>query len=54
MKPIPEAIVERTWQEFAGFTPDKAKKEMMKINNKRPDLLAFVMESSQEMSREVR
>jgi hypothetical protein len=53
MKPIPEAIVERTWQEFAGFTPDKAKKEMMKINNKQPELLTFVVESSKEMGREV-
>ncbi len=54
MKPVPEAIVERTWQEFAGFSPDKAKKEMMKINNKQPELLAFVVETSKEMGREVR
>ena len=53
MKTIPEAIVEKTWQEFAGFSPDKANKEMMKINNKQPELLAFVVESSKEMSREV-
>jgi hypothetical protein len=53
MEPIPERIVEKTWQEVAGFSPDKAKKEMMKINNNQPDLLAFVMESSKEMGREV-
>jgi uncharacterized coiled-coil DUF342 family protein len=28
MEPIPEAIVEKTWQEVAGFSPDRAKKEM--------------------------
>jgi len=53
MKPIPESIVEETWQEFAGLSPDKAKKEMMKINNEQPELLAFVVESSKEMGREV-
>lgn len=53
MEPIPERIVEKTWQEFTGFSPDKAKKEMMKIGNSQPDLLAFVVESSKEMGREV-
>ena len=53
MKPIPEAIVENTWQEFAAVSPAKANKEMMKIGNSQPDLLAFVVESSKEMGREV-
>jgi hypothetical protein len=53
MKTIPERIVEKTWQEVAGFSPDKAKREMMKIGNSQPDLLAFVVESSKEMGREV-
>jgi len=51
---IPETLVEKTWGEFAGFTSDKAKKELMKIDNIQPDLLAFVTESSKEMGREVR
>jgi hypothetical protein len=54
MQPIPEAIVEKTWQEVAGFSPDRAKKEMMKIGYSQPELLAFVMESAQEMGQEVR
>ena len=41
MKPISEGIVEKTWQEFAGFSPDKAKKEMMNINNYQPELLGL-------------
>jgi hypothetical protein len=53
MKTIPERIVEKTWQEVAGFSPEKANKEMMKIGNSQPDLLAFVVESSKEMGREV-
>ena len=54
MKPIPEEIVEKTWQEVAGFSPDRAKKEMMKIDNSQPELLAFVTESAKEMGQEVR
>ena len=54
MEPIPEEIVEKTWQEVAGFSPDRAKKEMMKIGNSQPDLLAFVTEFTQEMGQEVR
>jgi hypothetical protein len=54
MKPIPEAIVEKTWQEVAGFSPDRAKKEMMKIGNNQPELLAFVTEEAKEMGQEVR
>jgi hypothetical protein len=54
MEPIPEEIVEKTWQEVAGFSPDRAKKEMMKIGNSQLELLAFVTESSREMGQEVR
>jgi hypothetical protein len=54
MGQVPEATVEKTWQEVAGFRPESAKKEMMKIGNSQPELLAFVTESSQEMRQEVR
>ena len=54
MKTIPEGIVEKTWQEVAGFSPNRAKKEIMKVGNAQPDLLAFVTESSQELVQEVR
>ena len=54
MEPIPGEIVEKTWQEAAGFSPDRAKKEMMKIGNRQQELLAFVMESAKEMGQEVR
>jgi hypothetical protein len=54
MEPIPEAIVEKTSREVAGFSPNRAKKEMMKISNNQPELLAFVTESSQETGQEVR
>lgn len=54
IEPIPEAIVEKTWQEVAGFSPHRAKKEMVKVGNSQPELLAFVMESAKEMGQEVR
>jgi hypothetical protein len=54
MGQIPETTVENTWQEVAGFSPDRANKEMVKIGNSQPDLLTFVMETSKEMGREVR
>ena len=42
MEPIPEVIVDKTWQGVAGFSPDRAKKEMIKIGNSQPELLAFI------------
>jgi hypothetical protein len=54
MEPIPEAIVEKTWQEVAGFNPDRATKEMIKVGQSQPELLAFLMESAKEMGQEVR
>jgi len=54
MKPIPEEIVENTWQEVAGFNLVRANKEMMKIGTNQPELLAFVTESTDEMDKEVK
>jgi deoxyribodipyrimidine photolyase len=54
MEPIPEKIVEKTWQEVAGFSPLKANKEMMKIGNNQPELLAFMTELTKEMDQEVK
>jgi hypothetical protein len=54
MGPIPEEIVEKTWQEVAGFTPNKAHKEMMRVGNNQPELLAFLMEVTEGMDQEVR
>jgi hypothetical protein len=36
------------------FSPDRAKREMVRIGNSQPELLAFVTESAQEMGGEVR
>lgn len=54
METIPEIIVEKTWQEVAGLNPLKANKEMMKIGNNQPDLLAFMMELTKEMDQDLK
>ena len=54
MEPIPEEIVENTWQEVAGFNPVRANKEMMKIGANQPEILAFVTELTDEMDKEVK
>jgi hypothetical protein len=54
MELIPEEIVEKTWQEVAGFSPIRANKEIMEIGNDQPELLAFVTASIEEMGQEVR
>jgi hypothetical protein len=54
MNIIPEEIVEKTRREIAGFSPVRANKEMMKIGNSQPELLAFVTELTEEMDLEVK
>jgi len=54
MELIPEEIVEKTWQEVAAFSPIRANKEMVKIGNNQPELLAFVTELTEEMGQEVK
>ena len=54
MGPVPEEIVEKTWHEVAVFSPGRAKKEIMKIGNDQPELLAFVTELTKEMDRAVK
>jgi hypothetical protein len=51
---IPEEIVEKSWQEVAGFSPTRANKQMMKIGNDQPELLAFVTASTEMMGQEVK
>ena len=54
MKPISEELVEETWQEVAEFNPDRSNKEMIKASKSQPNLLAFMMEFTQDLDQEVR
>jgi hypothetical protein len=53
MEPISEELVEETWQEFAGFSPNRLQKEIIKVSKNQPNLLAFMMEFTQELDQEV-
>jgi hypothetical protein len=54
MEPISEKFVEKTWQEVAGFSTNRASKEMQKMGKNQPDLLAFLMALTEDMDPEVR
>jgi uncharacterized protein with von Willebrand factor type A (vWA) domain len=54
MEAIPESLVEKTGQEVAGFSPDRAKKEMMKVGSRQLERLAFMVESARKIGQEVR
>src|SRR4030066_1486304 len=53
MEPISEKFVEKTWQEVAGFSTNRAIKEMQKMGKNQPDLLAFLMALIEDMDPEV-
>jgi hypothetical protein len=54
MEPLSEELVEKTWEEFAAFPPEQAQKETAIISKNQPNLLAFMMEFTQELSQEVK
>jgi len=54
MEPISQELVERTWKEFAAFPLEQAQNETAIISKNQPNLLAFMMEFTQELSQEVR
>jgi hypothetical protein len=54
MEPISEQLVEKTWQEVAGFSPQQASKEMQKMGKNQPELLAFLMAMTEDMEPEVK
>jgi hypothetical protein len=51
MEPISERLVEKTWQDAARFTPARANKEMSKVAESQPDLLSFMMEFTEDLTR---
>ena len=54
IEPISEKFVEKTWQEVAGYNPNRASKEMQKMGKSQPDLLAFLMAFTENQDPEVR
>jgi hypothetical protein len=54
MDTLSEGFVEKTWQQVAEFTPDRANKEMIAMGKNQPDLLAFLMAYTDDLRQEVR
>jgi len=54
MEVISEKLVEETWQEVAGFSPNRGRKEMAKLGEKQPDLLSFMVTFTQDLDQEVK
>lgn len=54
MEPLSEELVEKTWQEVAGFSPDRADKEMLTMGKNQPDLLAFLLAYTDDLEQEVK
>src|SRR4030043_1634390 len=53
-EPISEKIVEKTWQEVAGFSPIQATKEMQEMGKNQAELLAFLMALTEDLDLEVK
>ena len=51
---LSEGFVEKTWQQVAEFTPDRANKEMIAMGKNQPDLLAFLMAYTDDLQQEVK
>ena len=54
MEPLSEDFVEKTWQGIAGFSPDRANKEMIAMGKNQPDLLAFLMAYTDDLQQDVK
>ena len=54
MEPIPEELVEETWQEVSSFASGRVITEMGQVSKSQPELLAFMMEFVQDLDQEVK
>ena len=54
MDPLSKEFVEKTWQQVAKFTLDRANKEMIAMGKKQPDLLAFLMAYTDDLQQDVK
>lgn len=54
MEEISEELVDKTLQEVFDLSPDQANKEMLKLSQDQPDLLAFMVELTEELDPEAR
>ena len=53
MEIIPEDLVTKTWQEVSEFTDERAKTEITRVSKIQPNLLAFMVEFTQDLEPDV-
>ena len=53
MEIIPEDLVIETWQEVSEFTAERARAEMTRVSKIQPNLVAFMVEFTQDLEPEV-
>lgn len=54
MEPLSEELVEETWKSFEGFSEELAYKEGQRIGKSQPDILAFIVEMTEDLDHEIR
>lgn len=53
MEIIPEDLVTETWQEVSEFTAERANAEMTRVSKIQPNLVAFMVEFTQDLEPDV-
>lgn len=54
MEPLSEALVDETWERFAGYTDSQAYEEAQAVGKNQPEILAFIMEMTEDLDQEIR
>jgi hypothetical protein len=54
MGPLSEELVDETWEGFAGYTDEQAYEEAQLVGKNQPDILAFIMEMTEDLDQEIR
>lgn len=52
MKPIPEELIEKISEKISGILPHEANEEIQKVGELQPDLVAFIMDSTEGLNPE--
>lgn len=53
METISEEIVERVWREVAGMDPDEGNREMIALSKSQPEILAFMVHTTDDIDPDV-
>lgn len=54
MGPLSEELVDEVWEAFADFTPEQAYDEAQKVGKNQPEILAFIMEMTEDLDQDIK